>query len=509
MRESLVEESGLAAVPEALLRAAEELWARDGVDTVSLREINRRAKQRNGNAVHYHFGSREGLLAAVLARHEPAVEASRHLLLDQYEGSGHPDLRVLAGALVRPLAAKLADPDGGAEYLRICAHLYGRPDPRIDPAHLSDPAHSIYRWRMLVAPLVSETALALHQRFTAVRITHLELGYRAARSARGDDRLFVSHLIDLVAAVLGVPASAQTRAVMAPRPAAAAGIAAASSPSPAEPDGATAAVGSGAVGHGGRSPCRSGGPDEERGPLAGKVALVTGGSRGLGRAIVLALATAGADVAVVSRKAGACEEVADLVRGLSRQALAVGCHVGHWDELDGLVDHVYDHFGRVDVLVNNAGSSPPYDDLEKISEGLFDSVLGLNLKGPFRLAALVGNRMRKHGGGSIVNISSKAAQRPRPDVVPYAAAKAGLHAVTVALAQALGPTVRVNTVVPGAFRTDVSRHWSAGHEQSLARRTALGRVGEPAEITGAVLYLASDASSYTTGSLLTVDGGVP
>ncbi len=212
---------------------------------------------------------------------------------------------------------------------------------------------------------------------------------------------------------------------------------------------------------------------------------------------------------MVSRKAEACQEVAALVEGLGRRALAVGCHVGRWDELDGLVDTVYAHFGRVDVLVNNAGSSPSYDDLLSISEGLFDSVLGLNLKGHFRLATLVGARMRDHGGGSIVNVSSRAADRPRPDVVPYAAAKAGLQAVTVALAQAFGPTVRVNAVVPGAFRTDVSQHWSTEHERALAQRTALGRVGEPEEISGAVLYLAGDASTYTTGSMLTVDGGVP
>jgi NAD(P)-dependent dehydrogenase (short-subunit alcohol dehydrogenase family) len=242
--------------------------------------------------------------------------------------------------------------------------------------------------------------------------------------------------------------------------------------------------------------------------LDGKVALVTGGSRGLGRGICLALAAAGADVVITSRDQSACEEVAAQVERLGRRALAYGCHVGRWNELDGLVDAAYEHFGKVDVLVNNAGKSPLYDSLTDISETMFDSVVGLNLKGPFRLASLIGTRMAGSGGGSIINISSVTAIRPDPAALPYAAAKAGLDTMTVGLAQALAPKVRVNAIVPGAFRTDVSKHWSPEVWERVEAAASLGRVGEPDEICGAVLYLASDASSFTTGSLLRVDGGI-
>lgn len=246
--------------------------------------------------------------------------------------------------------------------------------------------------------------------------------------------------------------------------------------------------------------------------LSGRVALVTGGSRGLGRAIVRGLADAGADVLVASRDGSACEQyAAEVAAATGRRAVGVSAHVGHWDELPALVDTAYDTFGRVDVLVNNAGMSPLYDDVADISEALFDKVLDVNLKGPFRLATMIGQRMRADGGvgGSIVNISSMAAQRPRPHALPYAAAKAGLNAVTVALAHALGPEVRVNAILAGTFLTDISTSWDA---ETFARRAstfAAGRGGEPAEIVGMALYLASDASSYTTGSLLAVDGGQP
>jgi NAD(P)-dependent dehydrogenase (short-subunit alcohol dehydrogenase family) len=242
-------------------------------------------------------------------------------------------------------------------------------------------------------------------------------------------------------------------------------------------------------------------------PLEGRVALVTGGSRGLGRAIALALAEAGADLVVTSRTESACEEVAAEVRKLGRRAIAHGCHVGRWGELDGLVETAYDEFGHVDILVNNAGKSPLYDGVTDISEAMFDSVIGLNLKGPFRLAALIGTRMAEGEGGSIINVSSVLAAQPTPQTLPYAAAKAGLNAMTVGLARALAPKVRVNAVLPGAFATDVSLHWSPQMRQGLAEAAALGRVGEPAEICGAVLYLAGPAAGFTTGALLRVDGG--
>jgi len=241
--------------------------------------------------------------------------------------------------------------------------------------------------------------------------------------------------------------------------------------------------------------------------LMDKVVLVTGGSRGLGREMALAMAAAGAHVIVASRDIEACRAVAAEVEELNRSALPYSCHVGRWNDLDGLVEASYDRFGRVDVLINYAGKSPPYPSLTEVNEAMYDSVVGLNLKGPFRLSVLVGTRMFEGAGGTIVNISSIASLRPRADVVPYAAAKAGLNATTVALAHAFAPKVRVNAIVPGAFRTDISRHWTPEFAAGLASQAALGRLGEPSEIVGAALFLAGGASSFTTGALLPVDGG--
>jgi len=241
--------------------------------------------------------------------------------------------------------------------------------------------------------------------------------------------------------------------------------------------------------------------------LTDHVVLVTGGSRGLGREMALAFAEAGADVALTSRSAEACSAVATAVESLGRRAFVYPCHVGHWEELPGLVDAVYAEFGRVDVLVNNAGKSPLYDSLVDVSESLYDSVLNLNLKGPFRLTALVATRMAEADGGSVINVSSISALRPDPSAVPYSAAKAGLNAMTIAMAQAFAPKVRVNALIPGAFATDVSEHWSDETRRAMADRTALGRLGYPQEIAGAAVYLASGAATFTTGSLLSVDGG--
>jgi len=245
--------------------------------------------------------------------------------------------------------------------------------------------------------------------------------------------------------------------------------------------------------------------------LAGRVALVAGGSRGLGREMVLAFARAGADVVIASRKLESCALLAREVEAeTGRRALAHACHVGRWQDLDRLADAAYAAFGKVDVLVNNAGMSPLYDHVVNVSEELYDKVLAVNLKGPFRLTALVGTRMAAGAGGSIINVSSVGAIRPYGDIVPYAAAKAGLNAMTVAFAHAFGPKVRVNCIMPGTFLTDITRGWDL--EDFAARhavRFALRRAGEASEIVGAALYLASDASSYTTGSILKVDGGVP
>jgi NAD(P)-dependent dehydrogenase (short-subunit alcohol dehydrogenase family) len=244
--------------------------------------------------------------------------------------------------------------------------------------------------------------------------------------------------------------------------------------------------------------------------LTDRVVLVTGGSRGLGREMALGAARCGADVVIASRNLESCVVTAEEISATTgRAAFPYQVHVGRWDQLDGLVEATYDRFGKVDVLINNAGMSPLYESLTSVSEQLFDAVVNLNFKGPFRLSALVGARMVAAGGGSIINVSSAGSLRPAPDMLPYAAAKAGLNALTEGLAKAYGPTVRVNTLMAGPFLTDVSKAWDLDGAENPFRHLALERAGRPPEIIGAALFLASDASSFTTGSILRADGGLP
>jgi NAD(P)-dependent dehydrogenase (short-subunit alcohol dehydrogenase family) len=246
----------------------------------------------------------------------------------------------------------------------------------------------------------------------------------------------------------------------------------------------------------------------DRFDLTDKVVVVTGGSRGLGRAMVLAFARSGAVVVIASRKAEACEELAkEVTAETGREALGVGFHAGSWDDCDRLADRAQEHFGRVDVLVNNAGMSPLYPSLDELSEALYDKVLAVNLKGPFRLSARIGTRMAEGQGGSIVNVSSVAAVQPTPVEAPYGAAKAGLHNITLSMARAFAPKVRVNCIMPGPFLTDISKAWPQQFHDNLKRVVPLGRGGEPDEVVGAALYFASDASSFTTGAILKIDGG--
>jgi NAD(P)-dependent dehydrogenase (short-subunit alcohol dehydrogenase family) len=241
--------------------------------------------------------------------------------------------------------------------------------------------------------------------------------------------------------------------------------------------------------------------------MTGKVAVVTGGSRGIGRAIVQALAEAGAEVVVASRKLDACEAVADQVQASTgRRAVAVACHVGHWDDCDRLVAETLAQLGRLDVLVNNAGMSPLYESLDAVSEELYDKTLAVNLKGPFRLSALAATHMAAHDGGSIVNIGTAGSLVASVHELPYACAKAGLNALTVGLAEAYAPKVRVNAILPGPFRTDVTKAWPP--ESLDGSFVPLGRLGEPEEVAPLAVHLASAASSYTTGAIIRVDGGI-
>jgi NAD(P)-dependent dehydrogenase (short-subunit alcohol dehydrogenase family) len=248
--------------------------------------------------------------------------------------------------------------------------------------------------------------------------------------------------------------------------------------------------------------------------LEGKTAIITGGSRGLGREMALAFAERGANIVVASRKVENCETVANEVRALGRRALAIGYHAASWSDAEMLAAAAIAEFEHIDILVNNAGMSPLYSSLVEVTEDLYDKVLGVNLKGPFRLSALIGTHMTAKNadgtvrGGSIINVSSIASKRPSPNEVIYGAAKAAVNNLTMGLARTYAPHVRVNCIVPGPFLTDISKAWDMERFNKAAKTGyMLQRGGEPHEIVGAALYLASNASSYTTGTMLPVDGG--
>ncbi|MCK9903657.1 short-chain dehydrogenase [Parafrankia colletiae] len=243
--------------------------------------------------------------------------------------------------------------------------------------------------------------------------------------------------------------------------------------------------------------------------LSGRVALVTGGSRGIGRAVAQGLAAAGADVVVASRKFDACKEAAAQIEvATGRRALPVACHVGRWDDCDSLVDTVYAEFGRCDVLVNNAGMSPVYDSLPAVSRELYDKVHAVNASGPFRLSALVGTRMAAGEGGSIINVTTAGSLRPNASDLPYAMAKAALNAMTLGLAGTWAPRVRANLVLPGAFDTDITRAWGPDAKRTAAEMNPMKRIGAPGDMVGVCVFLASEASAYVNGAQILVDGGL-
>lgn len=239
--------------------------------------------------------------------------------------------------------------------------------------------------------------------------------------------------------------------------------------------------------------------------LSGKRALITGGSRGLGREMALAFADAGADVIISSRKEDACEAVAGEVRARGRRAAAMPAHAARWDAMDQLAEDAWSAFGGIDILVANAGMGPLVPSHE-VTEALFDSVVGLNFKGPFRLMANVAHRMAAAGGGTILATSSIASLHPSPQVVPYAGAKAALNAMVVSMAQEYGPNVRVNAIAAGPFLTDISKAWSEAARETS--NNAVGRPGRPEEIVSTALWLASPSSSFVTGAIVRCDGGM-
>lgn len=243
--------------------------------------------------------------------------------------------------------------------------------------------------------------------------------------------------------------------------------------------------------------------------LTGRVAVVTGGSRGLGRAISHGLSRAGATVAIASRKLATCEALADELQAAGGRASAHAFDAGGWADCDRLFAEVTERWGGAQILVNNAGKSPVAPSSVETSEAAFDQIIAVNLRSAFRLSALFGAQMAAHTGGAIINISSTGALRPEPYFAPYAAAKSALNTLTAAFAKEYGPTVRVNTVMPGPFHTDGTKGWSRseGFSKHAEANMPLGRGGEPEEIVGAVLFLVSGLASYVTGACLAVDGG--
>jgi NAD(P)-dependent dehydrogenase (short-subunit alcohol dehydrogenase family) len=243
--------------------------------------------------------------------------------------------------------------------------------------------------------------------------------------------------------------------------------------------------------------------------LSGKVALVTGGSRGIGKAIAIGLAKFGADVAVTSRKLPDLEEVAKEIKGLGRRSMAVATHVGRIEEINNLAPKVREELGRIDILVNNAGTNPSMAPAIDIDERAWDSIMNLNLKGLFFLSQAVARLMKEQGGGKIINVASIAGITP--DILPvYSISKAGVIMATKVMAQQWAQfNIRVNAIAPGLTKTRFSQALWGNPDiaQAVVARTPLGRVAEAEEMVGAVIFLASEASSYVTGHVLVVDGG--
>jgi len=246
--------------------------------------------------------------------------------------------------------------------------------------------------------------------------------------------------------------------------------------------------------------------------LDGKVALITGGSRGIGRATALGFAEAGATVAIASRKLPDLENVAKEIRKLGRKALPVAAHVGRMEDINNLVAKVSNEFGRIDILVNDAGTSPALASSLEVDERLWDAIMNVNLKGLYFLSQAVAKVMKEHGGGKIVNVASMDGLKPEPKIGPYAVSKAGVIMVTKIMALELAQyNIRVNALAPGNVHTRLgdSRFLAMPELQGeMIKRTPLGRISDPDDMVGTMIYLASDASSFVTGECLVVAGGI-
>jgi NAD(P)-dependent dehydrogenase (short-subunit alcohol dehydrogenase family) len=244
--------------------------------------------------------------------------------------------------------------------------------------------------------------------------------------------------------------------------------------------------------------------------LAGKVALITGGSRGIGREIALCLAEAGADIVLMARKPLDLEKVAQSIMKIGRRVLTVPANIRNLSEIDSVVKAAVDEFHRIDILVNNAATNPVYGSVFDIDEKAWDVTLGLNLKSCFFMSQAVGKLMRERGGGSIINIASEDGIRPFVGLGVYSISKAGLIMLAKVLAEEWGQyRIRVNTIAPGFVRTRFSQAvWDDPKTVAeVENNIALGRIAEPEEIANTALFLASEASSYLTGQTIVLDGG--
>ncbi len=244
--------------------------------------------------------------------------------------------------------------------------------------------------------------------------------------------------------------------------------------------------------------------------LSGKIAIVTGGSRGIGREIALGMANYGADVVVASRKQEDLDVVADEIRKLGRKSAAIATHMRNREDIEKLVEATLEQFGKIDILVNNAGTNPYFGPFLQMEERTWDQIMTVNLKGYYLLAQAVSKGMIERKTGNIINVASTGGRRASPGLGAYSISKAGVIMLTQVLAQELGPHgIRVNAIAPGVIQTRFAEAlWS---NEAILNRTLsqspLGRIGQPEEIAGVCVWLASDASSFVTGQTIVLDGG--
>ncbi|MBR9922915.1 MAG: glucose 1-dehydrogenase [Bacteroidetes bacterium] len=244
--------------------------------------------------------------------------------------------------------------------------------------------------------------------------------------------------------------------------------------------------------------------------LSGRVAIVTGASKGIGASIAHGLAAFGASVVVSSRKQEAVDEVAAKLQKAGFKAIGIACHVGDPEQQENLISKTLEHFGKLDILVNNAATNPSYGPVNETDSGLFDKIMEINLKAPYLLANRAFPHLKESGYGSVINISSVEAEVPSLGLGLYSVSKAALISLTQSQAKEWGPyNIRSNAILPGLIKTKFSAALWQNEKilQMVEKNLPLGRIGKPDELAGLAVFLASDASSYCTGSNFRADGG--